>query len=348
MPLPRRRNRKGANMNIGVCGCGTIASWISDILNQLNSKTIVKYGVASAFAAECQPFADKWGWEKVYDSYDALMQDPAIDLVYIAVPNSFHHEVCLKALNYGKNVVCEKPFAVNDKQAAEMIALAEEKGLFLAEALWPSFLPSRQLIDDEIASGSIGQVTGAELVSLSYVLFLERVKRLDLGGGALLDMGPYMLGRMTDHFGLDIASIEGTFEHLDTGVDSRDDYTITYKDGKTVHCRSTIDTPHEEGQEYGQINGTKGSIWFDSISNPQDIRVLDLEGNVVKQIAVPPMIHGTEVPFIAGYEYEFLAFERALAEGRTECPEATHAQTLTIAHVMTELRRQANVVFPFE
>ncbi len=60
------------------------------------------------------------------------------------------------------------------------------------------------------------------------------------------------------------------------------------------------------------------------------------------------MMHGTEVPFIAGYEYEFLAFERALAEGRTECPEATHAQTLTIAHVMTELRRQANVVFPFE
>lgn len=335
-------------MNIGVCGCGTIASWISDILNQLDNPAIVKYGVASAFYEECQPFADKWGWKKVYSNYDELMQDDAIDLVYVAVPNPFHYDVCMRALKNGKNVVCEKPFAINEAQAAEMIHLAKEKNVFISEALWPSFLPSRQLIDDEIRSGSIGTLTGGELVSLSFVLFLERVKQLEMGGGALLDMGPYILGRMTDHFGMDIESVTGTLEHLDTGVDSRDDYTITYRNGCKVHCVSTIDTPHEEGKEYGIIQGTKGSIWFDSISNPQDIRVRDLDGNDVKKIEVPPMIHGSETPFIAGYEYEFLAFEKAIREGRKECVEAPHEQTLAIAHIMTKLREQANVKFPFE
>lgn len=335
-------------MNIGVCGCGTIASWISDFLTQLNNDSIVKYGAASNELEGCRAFAEKYGWQKIYQDYDELIADPAVDLVYIALPNNFHYEICMKALNSGKNVVCEKPFAVNDTQTEQMLNLAKEKNVFISEALWPAFLPSRKLIDDEIASGSIGDITGGEMVSLSNVMFMERIKRLELGGGALLDMGPYVLGRVTDHFGLDIASVKGTFEHLDTGVDSRDDYVITYADGREVHCISTIDTPHEERQEYGIIKGTKGSIWFDSLSNPTDIRVLDQQGALVKKLEVPPMLHGREVPFTAGYEYEFIAFEEALRTGRKECAQAPHAQTLVISRVMTELRRQAGVHYPFE
>lgn len=335
-------------MKIGACGCGTIASWISDFITQLNDPHIVKYAAASHNLEKCRAFADKYGWEKAYGSYEELMADPEVDLLYICVPNQLHYELCLKAIEHGKNVVCEKPFAVNDRQAEEMLRRAEEKGLFISEALWPAFLPSRRLIDETIASGAIGEITGGEIVSLSNVMFMERVKKLETGGGALLDMGPYVLGRVTEHFGLDIVKIEGSFEHLESGVDSRDDYVLTYRDGQKVRCRSTIDTPHEERQEFGRIDGTKGSIWFDSISNPQDIRVLDPEGQLVRQIEVPPMLHGTEVPFTAGYEYEFLAFEKALREGKRECEEAPHAQTLTIARVMTELRRQAGVQYPFE
>jgi len=335
-------------MNIGTCGCGTIASWISDFLTQMDNDSIVKYGVASRNEEKSRAFAEKYGWQKVYPGFDELIADPAVDLVYICLPNQLHYDLCMKALRGGKNVVCEKPFAVNDKQAAEMLALAEEKGVFISEALWPAFLPSRRIIDEEIDSGSIGDVTGGEIISLSNVMFMERIKSLELGGGALLDMGPYVLGRMTDHFGLDIASVEGRFVHLESGVDSRDDFTVTYGDGKKVHCVCTIDIPPEERQEYGIIQGTKGSVWFDSISNPRDIQVRDLDGNTVKKIEVPSMLHGTEVPFTAGYEYEFLAFEKALREGKRECAEAPHAQTLAIARVMTELRRQAGVIYPFE
>ena len=139
-------------MNIGICGTGTIASWTSDIMNQLDDPSIVLYACATAPGFDCTEFAAKYGWKKVCASYEELMSDPAVDLVYIAVPNTFHYDLCKQALNAGKAVLVEKPFAINDTQAAELIALAEEKGLFLCEALWPSFLPVRKAIDEEITA----------------------------------------------------------------------------------------------------------------------------------------------------------------------------------------------------
>lgn len=335
-------------MKIGVLGAGTIASWISDILNQLGSDKIELYGVASVPFETAQPFADKYGWKKVYPTFEDLMRDDDIDLVYVAVPNAFHFDLTMKALEYGRNVVVEKPFAVNYEQAQQMIAKAKEKGVFISEALWPAFLPSRQLIDDVIASGEIGEVTGGKLISYSNVMFLDRIKRLDLGGGALLDMGPYMLGRMTDHFGIDIKSVEGRFELMDTGCDAKDYYTIEYANGVKVECVSTVDSPREECEEYGEIYGTKGTIRFDSMSNPQNITILDKEGGEVRKIEAPKQIRGREVPFIGGYECEWIAFEKALSEGKKETAEAPNAQTLAISKAMTELRRQAGIVFPFE
>ena len=333
-------------MNIGVCGCGGIASWISDILTELNDDRIVKYGVASAFQQECKPFAEKWNWKKVYSSYDELMSDPAIDLVYVAVPNSFHYDVCMKAIAHGKNVLCEKPFAVNEKQTEAILAAAHEKGVFINEALWPAFLPSRKIINDEIASGSIGTLTGGELVALTNVMFLPRISKLELGGGALLDMGPYILGRLAYHFGLDVASVDSKFQFLDTGVDSREDYTITFRNGCSVICRCQINADPET--EYGILQGTKGRIRINSMANPKEILVQDLDGNTQKKLEVPAMTTGKEYPFISGYENEFLACEKALREGKKECAEAPNEMTRMISKVMTELRDQAGLVFPFE
>ncbi|MBE6016131.1 MAG: Gfo/Idh/MocA family oxidoreductase [Lachnospiraceae bacterium] len=335
-------------MNIGVCGSGTIASWVSDILNQLNDERIVLYGVASAFEEQLKTFAAKYGYKKTYTSYEAMMADPDIDVIYVAIPNHLHMEVTMKAIEAGKNVIVEKPFAVNYAQAQKMIGAAKEKGVFITEALWPSFLPSRKIIDDIIASGKIGEVTGGKLISVNNVMFLERVKKLETGGGALLDMGPYVLGRMTNHFGWDIKGVTGHFEKLDTGVDSRDYYTVEYNNGVKVECVSTIDSPEEEREEYGEICGTKGSIWFNVISNPDVIEVRDLDGNVIEKPELPKLIQNTEIPFVRGYEHEWLGFEKAIREGKQQTDEAPWAQTLAISKVMTELRAQAGVVFPFE
>ena len=335
-------------MNIGVCGSGTIASWISDILIQLNNENIVLYGVASAFEDQLKEFAAKYNYKKTYPSYEEMMADPDVDLIYVAIPNHLHMEVALKAIAAGKNVLVEKPFAVNYEQAKIMINAAREKGVFISEALWPSFLPSRKIIDDIIASGKIGEVTGGKLISIGNVMFLERVKKLETGGGALLDMGPYTLGRMTNHFGTKVKSVTGHFEKLDTGVDSKDFYTVEYENGVKVECVSTIDSPEEDREEWGEIYGTKGSIWFNIISNPDVIEVRDLDGNVVERPELPKLIQNSQIPFVKGYEHEWIAFEKALREGKQETDEAPWEQTLEISKVMTELRAQAGVRFPFE
>ena len=276
------------------------------------------------------------------------MSDPDVDLVYIAVPNTFHYDLCKQALNAGKAVLVEKPFAINDTEATELIALAEEKGLFLCEALWPSFLPVRQAIDEEIAAGTIGELTGGNIVMLDNVLFLDRVKKLELGGGSLLDGGPYTLGFMTDHFGVEVESVSAEVRKFETGVDAEDRITVTYRNGAVVHIRQTMDMPREQHEEYAEIIGTKGKIWVDHVSNPHCCRVLDLEGNVLKELSIPQQIQFRGMPPVSGYEHEFIAYEKALREGRQECVEATHAQTLAIAKIMTEVRRQGGIQFPFE
>jgi len=336
------------DMKIGICGTGTIASWTSDILGQLADPNITLYACATAHGFDCTQFAAQYGWRKICGSYEELMADPDVDLVYIAVPNTFHYDLCKQALNAGKAVLMEKPFAVNDVQAAELLALAEKNGLFLSEALWPSFLPVRRAIDDEIAMGSIGELTGGNIVILDNVLFLDRVKSLELGGGSLLDGGPYTLGFMTDHFGTDVASVEAQVRKFETGVDAEDQIIVTYRNGAQVNIRQTMDTPRERHEEYAEIIGTKGKIWVDSVSNPRCCRVLDLGGSLVKDIPIPPQLHFRGMPPVSGYEHEFIGCEKALRDGKLECTEVPHAQTLAVSKIMTEVRRQGGILFPFE
>ena len=335
-------------MNIGICGTGTIASWTSDIINQLGNENIVLYACATSQGFDCGGFAAQYGWKKVHDSFDALMEDENVDLVYIAVPNTMHYELCRKALDAGKAVLVEKPFAVNGTQAAELIALAESRGLFLSEALWPCFLPVYKDIRKEIEAGTIGDLIGGEIIMLDNVLFLPRVRSLELGGGSLLDGGSYTLGFMTSFFGTDIASVDAKVRKFETGVDAEDDFVVTYASGVKVHIRQTMDMPREKHEEYAEIIGSQGKIWVDCVSNPHNCRVYDLKGNVIKEIPVAPQIHFRGMPPVSGYEHEFLAYEKALREGKTECAEAPHAQTLAIARVMTEIRRQGDIRFPFE
>lgn len=335
-------------MNIGAFGAGTIVSWISDILEQLNDEKIVKYGVVSHNPEKCKKFAENYGWRKVYSSYEEMMNDDAIDLIYIAVPNQLHYDMCMQVLEHCKNVVVEKPFAVNYSQAEKMIEKAKQKGVFISEALWPAFLPSRKVIDEVISSGKIGKVTGGKLISKTNVMFMDRVKKLETGGGSLLDMGPYVLGRMTDHFGTNYVSVDGHFEKLDTGVDSRDYYTVEYADGVKVECVSTIDTSEDEREEWGEIYGTNGRLWFDSLSNPSKIEMRKSDGSLTEELKLPKLIRNREVGFVAGYEHEWIAFEKALSEGKKETDEAPWKQTLTISEIMTKLREQAGIVFPFE
>ncbi len=335
-------------MKLGFCGVGTVASWVSSILNQLGDENIRLYACAASHREKARAFAEKFGFEKAYGSTEELFADDQVDAVYIAVPNDAHNALCRRALECGKNVICEKPFAVNDAQCAELIALAREKGLFLSEALWPAFLPAHRIIDEEIAKGAIGEVVSGKIVMLDFVMFLERVRKRETGGGSLLDGGPYTLGCLVKHFGTDVERVENRARLLDSGVDAEDEITVTYRDGRVVTIRQTIDIPRERHEDYFEIVGTKGKIRADAVANPRRVSFYDSEGRLLFEPELPKQIKNRGMPPVSGYEYEFIAFQKALAAGKKETEEAPLSDTLAISRLMTEARRQAGVVFPFE
>ena len=334
-------------MKIGVCGTGTVASWCSDTICQLADPNITLYACATSPGFDCSEFASKYGFEKIHESFDALMQDPQVDLVYIAVPNNFHYGLCRKAIENGKNFVCEKPFSVRPSECEEILNAAKEKGLFVSEALWPTFLPVHRQVKEELAAGTIGTITSMNITMLGNVMFLERVKHLETGGGELLDEGPYTLGCMTMYFGTDIDSISSTTRKLDTGVDAEDTIDIVYRDGRTVHIHQAMDSTPEDSCEQVEIIGTNGKIVLNAVANPKEACILDAEGNLVKQLEIPSQITFRGMPPVSGYEHEWMGYEKALREGRKECDEIPNATTLAISRIMETVFRNAGIEFPF-
>lgn len=343
----RKRKKELIIMKIGVCGTGTVASWCSDTICQLQDPDIELYACATSPGFDCTEFARKYGFKKISESFDTLMQDPEVDLVYIAVPNNFHYDLCRKAISYGKNLVCEKPFSVHEEECRKILEAAREKDVFVSEALWPTFLPSHKRVKAEIAAGTIGDVKSMSIVMLGNVMFLERVKYLETGGGELLDEGPYTLGCMTLYFGTDIASLTSKTRKLDTGVDAEDEIHITYTDGRTVHIHQAMDCTEEESDEHVEIIGTKGKIVLNAVANPKEIKVLDLEGNLIKEIEVPAQITFRGMPPVSGYEHEWIGYANALKEGKKECDEIPNATTLAISHIMNTVFKNAGIEFPF-
>ena len=134
-------------MKVGILGAGGIAEKMAQTIKPLED--VENYAIASRSPEKAQAFASRWGIQKAYGSYDEMLSDDAVDLVYIAVPHSHHHEWTIRALNAGKNVLCEKAFAANAVQAKEMIDLAEEKKLLLTEAIWTRYMPYRQMVNED-------------------------------------------------------------------------------------------------------------------------------------------------------------------------------------------------------
>ena len=143
-------------MRVGILGAGGIAAVMAETISGIDG--VGSYAVASRDKAKADEFAKKWGFERAYGSYEEMLSDEKVDLVYIAVPHSHHRKWTVEALNAGRNVLCEKAFAANTSQAEEMIGLAEKKKLLLTEAIWTRYMPSRNIINEIVDSGEIGRV----------------------------------------------------------------------------------------------------------------------------------------------------------------------------------------------
>ncbi len=322
-------------MKLAILGPGGIARSMAAAAAGLDEVEL--YAVGSRTYEKAKAFADKWGFEKAYGSYEEMLQDPQVELVYVATPHSHHYQYAKMCLEYGKHVLVEKAFTVNAAQAEELMEMARKKGLLLAEAIWTRYMPSRKMIDDLVASGVIGTVTSLT-ANLGYVLpHVERMQEPALAGGALLDLGVYPINFALMVFHGEVEKVTSTAVMSPKGIDWMNSITLTFADGKmaVLHSNMLAQTDRQ-----GVINGDKGYIEIQNINNCEEIRVFDLDRKMTARYDVPEQING--------YEYELLSCVKAIREGKTECPEMPHSEILRVMRLMDRIRKDWGMTFPCE
>lgn len=322
-------------MNIGFIGAGRIANILAATMARMEDVTLC--AVAARDLERAQAFSAQHGFRKAYGSYEELLRDPEVELVYIATPHSHHHSHMKLCIEHGKHVLCEKAFTLNAAQAREVAALAKEKGVYVAEAIWTRYMPSRRIINEVLASGIVGSITTLTC-NLSYpVTYKERIVRPELAGGALLDVGIYGLNFALMHFGDDIVRTDSSVRFTDTGVDAQETITLHYADGKMAVITAGV---LARGDRKGIFYGEKGYIIVENINNPQSISVYDLTDTLIQRIQVPAQI--------SGYEYEIREAMARIRAGETEAASMPLDTSIAVMERMDALRRDWGLVYPME
>jgi predicted dehydrogenase len=320
----------------GILGCGRIAGLFAEGLQAVPDAELVAVGSRSTENAEA--FGEKYGVARRHASYEALAADPDVDLVYVATPHQLHRESTLLCLNNGKGVLCEKPFAINSAETAEMIATAREKNLFLMEAMWTRFSPVMTAVRDLIASGAIGEV---RMVSADFGFRAtppnpHRLFDPAYGGGALMDVGVYV----TSFASMILGTPNRVVSQLtvgEQGVDEQAAFILGYESGALAILSAAIRT---STPQVATVMGTEGRIDIHSLWWRPTRFTLVNPGK--DPIHFEPERTGN------GYNYEAIEAGRCLREELTESPVMPLEETAAIIATLDEIRRQAGIVFPME
>ena len=322
-------------LNIVILGTGYMAGLMAETIRAASSARICAVG--SRNYERAKEFAKEYGFKKAYGSYEEAVSDPEADLVYIATPHTVHYENVKLALEHGKNVLCEKPFALNAAQAEELFAMAREKKLFCSEAMWIRFLPFYEQILNVIRKGTIGEPT---MLSANLGYNVGKVSRMiepELGGGALLDSGVCLLNLASMIFGDDITRINSHCTYTEKGLDAQENITLRYRDGKMAELSASMIGISDRR---AVIYGTEGYIVIDNVSNFEGLEVFD--SSYKKVMTYKRQKQKT------GYEYELEACAKAIHKGQLECTQMPQAQTVSIMHMLDYIRKQLGIVFPQE
>ena len=323
------------NFNIGIMGSGNIAGIMAGTINKM--KNVRVYAVASRQQVHADVFVGKYGCKKAYGSYADLVADKKVDLIYVATPHSEHYENVKMCLEAGKPVLCEKAFTLNAAQAEELVRIAAEHKVFLAEAMWTRYMPMLTTIREVIGSGIIGEPKTLT-ANLGYVISdKERLTNRALGGGALLDVGVYTINFALMIFGHNISKIASCCTFTETGVDEQNAICLQYYDGKVANLNSSMVSLSDR---QGIIYGTKGFAVVENINNFERIAVYDRQYKKVASYKCPKQI--------SGYEYEVAACIEAIKCGLIECAQMPHSETLRVMRIMDEIRSQWGMKYPCE
>lgn len=351
----------------GVLGTGTVASqFIEDLINVPDAQL---WAVGSRTLAKAQAFANTFQAPKVYGSYEELVKDPDIDVVYIATPQTRHKADCILCLSAGKAVLCEKPFTITSQEAREVMAVAQQNKVFCMEAMWMRFMPLIQEVKRLIQQGEIGDV---RLLTADFGYPTEfdpnnRFFNPDLGGGALLDRGVYPLSLAFLLLGKP-QQVSGEPCIGETGVDDQSAMILRYVNGAMAILHSTLRTYSSNA---ATIVGTRGKIVIqEPFYKPEHIVITRFSEQPVVVTSVKPSIaigwKGSVVKKLKqnrwlkalsraqkqksqnmyqivggnGYTYEATEVVKCLQQGKLESDLMPLAETIEIMEAMEQLLDQ--------
>ncbi len=318
----------------GILGCGRIARKFASDLQYVHGAELVAVGSRSQQAAD--DFAAEFPVRFRHNSYEALAANAEVDVIYIASPHGLHHEHALICLNHKKAVLCEKAFAINLRQAQEMIAVAKQQQVFLMEALWTKFMPHYQAVQEILREKQLGNIQSV-LVNFGFIPASPVPQRLfdpALGGGALLDIGIYnvfialsVLGRP------DI--IEASMTPASTGVDEQCAILFRYQNGAMAQLFASFSSNLATEAD---ISGDKGRIRLTTRFYEPTAMIEFYPGKVDSRQIIP---YYKEPGF--GYQFEARHVGDCLRQGLTESPVMSHSDTLLLMETLDRIRAAAGI-----
>ncbi len=319
-------------VNWGILGCGRIAQKFIEDLKMVAGANCI--AAASRDQERANSFATINQIPKAYSSYEALVLDEDVDVVYIATRNHQHHQNTMLAINHGKAVLCEKPLALNQSQVKEMLERSKSKNVFLMEALWTRFLPATIKAKEIIDSGNLGDIIHI-YADFGFIADSDKVRLFSKtqGGGSLLDIGIYPIFLAQLFFGAP-KRIEAQAELTEVGVDMSCGMCFHYQNGQQAMLHSTLKA---NTQNQAWIHGTKASL------------LIHPRFHESEQISIYKNLKRVDDLFLNkeghGYSHEIQHVHDCLQKGLIESPLWSHEDSLLLSKTIDSVKSKIGLSF---
>lgn len=322
-----------SDLKWGILGCGVIANEMAQAFEKMGRKV---YGVSSRTQTKTEVFAEKYGVENVYGSYEEMLEDENIDVIYIATPHSQHYENMKKAIGAGKHILCEKAITVNDHQLEEIVSLAEEKNLTVREAMTISHMPLFKELKDRIDKGDIGTVKMVQVNFGSNKGYdsTNRFFALEAAGGALLDIGGYATTFARTFMDEAPNTILTTVQYVETGVDEQSGIILKNESDQMAVICLTI---RAKQPKRGVVTGDKGYIEVYEYPRASKATITNTETGVKETIE-------------AGRTEDALVYEVEAMEGTVSGTFSDNNLEISrdVMKILSSVRTQWGMKYPFE
>jgi len=325
----------------GIISCGLISQDFCVALKTLNPDEHKIVACAARDLHKAKEFAQRFNIENCYDSYDKVYEDIRVNIVYIGVVNNLHKEACLKAIEHGKHVLCEKPMSLNAREQEEIFNAAKKHNVFFMEALWTRFFPVVDRIREEIAKQSIGEVKMFQMNFFVPINMNDRLKLKELGGGAALDIGIYPVQfacLVFDHE--EPTEIIAAGHLMETGVDESFTVILKFKNGRMATLTASTNC---ETNSTAVIAGEKGVIQIPEFAWCP-LKLILPNGELFT--AKLPKSDATNFFHSAGLSYEAEAARKAIYEGKQEHDFVKWDHSRLVMKILDEIRRQVGCQLP--